>query len=139
MGQRYWRWLIVCGVLQAILVNADPVYSAERGIGLTWVDNSDNEAAFQVERKMDASAFALINTTGVDVTSWRDVVTQPGVYTWRVRACNAVGCSAYSNEASLTITAGDFPPTAPGDLSVALEQAGQALLKAADAAKGMGY
>jgi hypothetical protein len=70
-------------------------------IELEWIDNSTNETSFQIERRSGASAYELIATVGPNVTSFSDDPrTGSPAFTYRVRACNPVGCSAYSNEAT---------------------------------------
>jgi len=79
-------------------------------LGIGWNDNSDNEDEFQVERAIGASNFVLIATvpgngpaTGVGAGGFndRDNTTENTLYTYRVRACNTVGCSAYSSPISM--------------------------------------
>lgn len=86
-----------------------------RGL-LGWTDNSDNENAFRIERRRDgAGGFQLRTTTGPDVTSFEDSGLAAGVtYSYRVRAQNAAGASAFSNVAALTV--GADPPPAPNGL-----------------------
>ncbi len=71
-------------------------------IRLNWTDNSNNETEFRVEQKVGA-AFVDIgsssaNTTQINVTG----LTAGTAYTFRMRARNASGDSAYSNEATAT-------------------------------------
>ena len=68
------------------------------GVRLTWQDNSVNEEQFQVERYDDgAAAFILVGTVGADVKTFDDTGLDPGrAYTYRVRAVNGGGASAYS-------------------------------------------
>jgi uncharacterized protein YxeA len=76
-------------------------------IRLDWTDNSDNETGFKIERKFEPSGhFEQIYTVESDVTTYDDSSAdiQTGYsYTYRVRAYNTYGDSAYSNEASATI------------------------------------
>jgi len=70
-------------------------------IDLEWVDNSTNETSFEIERRSGASAYQLVATVGPNVTTFSDDPrTGSPAFTYRVRACNPVGCSAYSNEAT---------------------------------------
>lgn len=68
-------------------------------IRLTWADMSTNENGFQIERSSNGITFTLINTVGAGVTSYDDLGgLQPGTfYTYRVRAFNNAGTSAWSN------------------------------------------
>ena len=72
-------------------------------IQLTWVDTSNNETGFRVERSINGGSYAEIGTTGANVTSITNTGLTRGVtYYYRVRAYNASGNSTYSNVASAT-------------------------------------
>jgi hypothetical protein len=73
-------------------------------INLTWTDNAANEDGFKIERKLSSAAtYTQIDTVGADVTSYSSTgLTQNTAYSYRVRAYNASGNSAYSNVASAT-------------------------------------
>jgi hypothetical protein len=92
-------------------------------INLTWTDTATNEDGFRVERctgtaaTCDASpaSYAQVAQLAADATSWPDTGRSAGTtYTYRVRAFNTWGQSAYSNGASATTPA---PPTAPTTLA----------------------
>ena len=84
---------------------------------VAWADNSHNETRFEVERKVGSgSAWERVTTTNADAVGHTDSGLTPNtLYTYRVRACNAVGCSAFSNETSATTDA--LPPEAPTNLT----------------------
>jgi len=73
--------------------------SAKKGsISLTWLDNSNNETGFLIERSTGGGVFAQIAQVGANVKS----VTVSGLlknqsYSFRVRAFNTGGNSGYSN------------------------------------------
>jgi hypothetical protein len=71
-------------------------------IDLDWTDNADNETGFKIERSKNVNTnFSEIATVGADVTSFSDTTAKKNTtYFYRVRATNADGDSAYSNEAS---------------------------------------
>ncbi|MEC4675681.1 MAG: S8 family serine peptidase [Nitrospirota bacterium] len=74
-------------------------------INLAWTDNSTNETGFSIERKTGAGSFAEIATVGANATTYSNTgLAEQTTYTYRVRAYNASGDSAYSNEASATTT-----------------------------------
>ena len=69
---------------------------------LNWQDNSDNEDGFKVERKtpsIPGDSFGEIGTVGADIQTYQDVVSDGQQRCYRVRAFNAAGNSAYTNEA----------------------------------------
>ena len=85
-------------------------------IDLGWTDNADNEDGFKIESKT-TGAFEQIDTVGADVTTYNDTgLSASTTYTYRVRAYNGAGDSAYSNEASDTT----FEPSG-GDCYVATD------------------
>jgi hypothetical protein len=91
-------------------LNATAVSSSH--IDLSWIDNSNYETGFRIERKSGAGGtYNLLDTVGANVTTYPDMgLTAGTTYYYRVGAYNASGDSAYSNEAnSTTIT---IPPTA---------------------------
>ncbi|MCP4710646.1 MAG: choice-of-anchor D domain-containing protein, partial [Planctomycetes bacterium] len=87
-------------------------------ISLTWIDNSNNEEGFAIERQESTSrAFILIATVDPDLTTYEDENLVPGSeYCYRIRAFNANGNSAYSQVQCATTISN--PPDAPTDLSV---------------------
>ena len=87
------------------------VESSTYQLSIGWDDNSNNEDEFQVERAVGAGNFVLVGTvpgfngpgSGVGGGGFNDpeTTTENTLYTFRVRACNAVGCSAYSSPISM--------------------------------------
>ncbi|MFH1226477.1 MAG: SBBP repeat-containing protein, partial [Planctomycetota bacterium] len=70
-------------------------------INLAWTDNSNSEIGFKVERKTGVTGtYAVITTIiGAGIASYSDTgLTDGTVYYYRVKAYNAIGDSAYSNE-----------------------------------------
>jgi hypothetical protein len=86
-------------------------------INLSWMDNSTDEAGFTVERASSPTgAWVQIGTTAASVVSYADNSVNPqSTFTYRVRATNASGSSAYSNAASATTPAA--APAAPSLLT----------------------
>ena len=79
-------------------------------VELSWTDNATNEAAFHVERTAAGGQFAEIDTVGANDTTYSDPTVNPeSSYTYRVRASNGQGFSAYSGTADVTT-----PPTSGG-------------------------
>jgi hypothetical protein len=86
-------------------------------VTLNWIDNSNNETSFRVERQVNG-VFQEIQTTGANVVSAR----VPGLaastsYVFRVRAANDGGFSAYSNTVTVTTPALATAPAAPTKLA----------------------
>jgi predicted phage tail protein len=88
---------------------------------LSWQDNSTNESQFYVERCQGAgcTSFAGTGSSNANVTTWTDFNAAAGQsYSYRVRAWNADGYSAYSNIATIVTPGGSpVPPPAPGNLT----------------------
>ena len=73
-------------------------------IDMLWVDKSDNETGFEIERSRGGStAFIPLTTVAANTTLFTDNVTANGQYCYRVRAVNTTGASAYSNESCQTV------------------------------------
>jgi hypothetical protein len=71
-------------------------------VNLTWADNSTNETGFLIERKTGSSGtWAQIASAGANARTYSNTGLSAGTtYYYRVRAYNALGNSAYSNEVS---------------------------------------
>jgi subtilisin family serine protease len=80
-------------------------------INLAWQDGNGNETQSRIERKTVAGGtFAQIATPGANILAFSDTgLGSNTTYVYRVRACNAVGCSPYSNEATATTPAIPVP------------------------------
>ena len=68
---------------------------------LEWVDNSDNETAFLIERSQSFNgAYTEIASVGENTTTYDDAgLTPQSGYYYRIRAANSQDTSAYSNRA----------------------------------------
>lgn len=76
-------------------------------INLAWSDNSSNETQFRIERKTGAGSYSFLTNKGAGSTSHSNTgLTASTTYTYRVRAENASGNSAWSNEDSATTQSG---------------------------------
>ena len=74
--------------------------SAPDEITLTWTDNAGDETQFKIERASAPGAFVQIGTVGANQVRFLDYeAMDSSAYRYRVRASNAAGESAYSNEA----------------------------------------
>jgi hypothetical protein len=63
---------------------------------LRWTDNAVNETHYEVERKTTGD-FILIATLPANSTTFAEPVVG-GHPRYRVRACNAAGCSPWLND-----------------------------------------
>ena len=86
-------------------LEALPSYPGDLAISLTWIDNSTDETGFEIERCIGSGCtdFLLIGTRDSSIYGpwWNDVgLAENTSYSYRVRAVNANGASAYSNVAS---------------------------------------
>jgi len=76
-------------------------------VTLTWVDNSNNETAFVIERSTDAAFTAPVRlTVNSNVVTFADTVSRGVNYYYRVQAENPFGRSA-------SVTATPFPILTP--------------------------
>lgn len=84
-------------------------------IALTWIDNAIDETGYTLERRVGSDpAWAPLATLPPGTTSYLDqTLTAATTYTYRVRAFNATGVSAFSNTASATTAAAPPPPVSP--------------------------
>ncbi len=69
-----------------------------------WLDNSANETGFELERSTNNGTYTRIATLGANTVFYEDQVSTNARYCYRVRAVNAVGSSAYSNESCQTVS-----------------------------------
>jgi large repetitive protein len=93
-------------------------------IGLSWTDDATNETGFEIERCTGAgcSDFTRLDSLGANVTSLVDSNTVlDESYSYRVRAINRVGTSAYTGPE----TANTLRPSAPSGLAAATISATQ--------------
>lgn len=92
-------------------------------VALSWTDRSSDEEGFSLERcagsneacDADPNAYRVIASLGPDSTTFSDQgVVAGAIYTYRIRAFNAAGLSAWSNTAEVTMPLSS--PAAPSDL-----------------------
>jgi uncharacterized protein YxeA len=98
-------------------------------IVLTWEDNSNDETGFIIQRKSgacdSANSWSQIKTEGANTTTYTNSGLTPNItYSYRVRAYNGDGNSAYSNCASAK-TALSGTPKAPTNLKATSLSASQ--------------
>jgi len=102
---------------------------------LNWIDNSNNETGFTIQRSTSSTFGGTITTftVGANVTTFTDT-TVVGVttYYYRVRAFNPTGPSAWSNTASVTTP--NPLPAAPSGLTATAQSPTSVLLGWTDTA-----
>ena len=105
-------WFFIFVTLVSSLVVTHGLASAVE-LGLTWNDNSTDEDGFYIERRVGTSGtYQQIAGVGRNVASYTDANLSNGTtYCYRVRAFNAAGNSAYSNENCATTPAATFAVT----------------------------
>ena len=72
------------------------------GVMLSWVDNSDDETHFRLERRVGAAGRWTFHANLVNPSFIDSSVVRQKTYYYRVQACNSTTCSDFSN----TVVAG---------------------------------
>ena len=81
----------------------DATLLPDNRINLFWIDNSDIEDGFLIERSTDGTSFLEIADIATDSSGFTNTgLTVNTTYWYRVAAHNASGVSAYSNTAAAT-------------------------------------
>jgi len=91
-------------------------------INLAWQYAGTGHSGFRIERAVDGTPFSLLATVGPAVTSYQDTagLSMSTTFNYRIRAFNAHGESAYSNEAHVS-TGGSTGTGLHGDYYSGLE------------------
>lgn len=94
----------------------------DQRIDLSWVDQSNNETGFRIERALGAGgSFTEIDLVGANVTNYSDTgLSDDTEYCYRARAYNGTGDSLYTNVSCATTDVIVIPPdplAAPTDLA----------------------
>jgi serine protease AprX len=91
--------------------------ASSRQLDLAWVDASSNETAFAIWRRSGGSDWTRVAVVAPNVNRFSDRGVSLGVaYSYRVRATNNQGASAWTREAGATPFL--IPPSAPTGLTV---------------------
>jgi predicted lipoprotein with Yx(FWY)xxD motif len=89
--------------------------NSSQQITLSWSDNANNEAGFQLERATNGGSYSLLTTLAANTTTYSDAnLSSSTAYQYRVRAYNDAGHSSYSNVASATTLANNTPSCTNG-------------------------
>jgi beta propeller repeat protein len=95
------------GATTMILVAAPSTLVAKAAnanqVNLTWIDKSNNETGFSIERRLGTTGvWAEVDTVGAGIRTYSDTSVDPNtLYNYRVRASASDAVSAYSNIASV--------------------------------------
>lgn len=106
-------------ILYVTLLLIMPTLAQTANLTVPWVDRSDNEVNFKLERSLTGNMddFAVVASPGANVMIYTDTgLAEKMTYYYRVAACNEVGCSAYAAVARGTTPASI--PLAPSALTV---------------------
>jgi hypothetical protein len=80
-----------------------PLVSRLSHVDLSWLDTSGDETAFEIQRRAGAGDWIWIAVVAANTTRFSDYSVSPGTtYTYRVRAAQGNGPSAWSSEVSVT-------------------------------------
>ncbi|HEY9422671.1 MAG TPA: fibronectin type III domain-containing protein, partial [Thermoanaerobaculia bacterium] len=102
------------GGVPAAPTNLRTTSVSETEVELAWNDNANNEIGYRIELREEGGVFEDIGAVGTNATSAVIEGLEPGtIYTFRVRARNAAGDSAYSNEVRVSTPGGDGVITSP--------------------------
>jgi predicted phage tail protein len=88
---------VAAGTLPAAPTNLNANGQGNNMIRLTWVDSSNDEQSFEIQRNTTGNngPWTTIASLPANTIDYRDRNYVPGVTYWyRVLACNAVGCSS---------------------------------------------
>ncbi|MEQ9374548.1 MAG: PKD domain-containing protein [Imperialibacter sp.] len=73
------------------------VANSSVSIALDWIDNSDDEESFEIQRSEDNDQFITLGTIGADTISFDDLSLAPSsTYFYKVKGVNATGESDYT-------------------------------------------
>ncbi|MBS4036417.1 MAG: PQQ-dependent sugar dehydrogenase [Ignavibacterium sp.] len=72
-------------------------------VELNWIDNSNNEDGFRIERADDGAPFQLVATVPSGTNSYVDTVSVLGDFQYRVNAFNSSDQSGFTNVACVSV------------------------------------
>lgn len=91
-----------------------PANNSSGSYSVSW-NAISGAASYPLQEQVNGGAWA--NVQGGSATSWAASGKSDGSYNYRVRACNASGCSAWSGVASVTVQR-IVPPPTPTSITV---------------------
>jgi len=78
--------------------NLEITNSSPSNFQIKWQDNSQIETGYSIERKKDEGNYSEIGLVGANISLYSDIISETGVYYFRVRALKDDTYSTYSNE-----------------------------------------
>ncbi len=98
--------------------NAAATAATATRVDLSWVDRSNGELRFRIERRTGSGAFTFLANTPASAQSFSDNTASPNTnYTYRIRAENGIGTSNFGTSNPVTTPAVANP--APSLTSIA--------------------
>ena len=86
--------------------------TSSTSVFMSWTDKATDESGYKVEQSSDGKNFLQVSYLGANAKTWNaGSLTKGKTYTFRVRAYNGTGNSAYSNAS--TVVAGGATVTTP--------------------------
>lgn len=73
-----------------------------RDVIIRWLDNSENEDQFLIQRSSEGTNWQTIGNVSLNVTEFADRVADNNNFYYRVRATNGIGVSEFSNRAKVS-------------------------------------
>jgi alpha-tubulin suppressor-like RCC1 family protein len=102
--------ITITSVLPAPPTNLQAALTSNWQANLTWTDNSNNESAFKIERKIGTGDYILIASLGANTSAYSDNnLVGDTTYTYRVYATGSAGNTSYSNESIVTTLHNPLP------------------------------
>jgi hypothetical protein len=95
-------------------------------VDVSWIDQSNNELGFAIERSADGLNYFVADTVGTSLTGYSDRTVQPGgTYFYRVHAFNPGGASDHAYAPTSVTTPTVTLPNAPSSLTAKALPPGQ--------------
>ena len=103
------------GVAPSAATNLSAVATSSSQIDLTWIDKSDNEFGFRIERSTDGTTWSTASTVAANQTSYNDTGLSPStIYGYRVVAYNGIDANPSNEVSAITQDAGAVVLSASG-------------------------
>jgi sugar lactone lactonase YvrE len=106
LGASDWSPQVSCRILLPVPQAPTGLLAAavsSTQINLSWTDNSTDETAFSIWRRGGSGDWVRVGVVGADITTFSDTDLTPSTsYTYRVRATNNGGASAWTDEVTVT-------------------------------------